>query len=115
MKDARYNKATLFPEYLVDLTTAKQARNIQGLFTRIAPRYDLMNRLMTFGQDEVVRRAAPAPSARLLDLGTGTGDLARAALRQFPAVRVTAASGFRDIGFRRLMLGTVAIHWGVRA
>ncbi|MFH1375126.1 MAG: class I SAM-dependent methyltransferase, partial [Patescibacteria group bacterium] len=25
------------------------------------------------------------------------------------------ASGFREVGFRRLMFGTVAIHWGVRA
>lgn len=79
----------------MDLTTAKQARNIQGLFTRIASHYDLMNHLMTFGQDlrwrrEVIRRAVPGPSAHLLDLGTGTGDLARAALRQFPAARVTA-------------------------
>jgi demethylmenaquinone methyltransferase/2-methoxy-6-polyprenyl-1,4-benzoquinol methylase len=80
----------------VDLPTAKQARNIQGLFTRIASRYDLMNRLMTFGQDqrwrrEVIRRAAPGPAAHLLDLGTGTGDLARAALQQFPEARLTAA------------------------
>ena len=79
----------------MDLPTAKQARNIQGLFTRIASRYDLMNRLMTFGQDqrwrrEVVRRAALAPGAHVLDLGTGTGDLARAALQQFPAARLTA-------------------------
>ena len=79
----------------MDLTTAKQARNIQGLFTRIASRYDLMNRLMTFGQDqrwrrEVVRRAAPGPAAHILDLGTGTGELARAALKQFPTARLTA-------------------------
>jgi demethylmenaquinone methyltransferase/2-methoxy-6-polyprenyl-1,4-benzoquinol methylase len=80
----------------MDLTTAKQAHNIQGVFTRIASRYDLMNRLMTFGQDlrwrrEVIRRAALGPAAHLLDLGTGTGGLARAALRQFPAARLTAA------------------------
>jgi len=90
----------------VDLPTAKQARNIQELFTRIASRYDLMNRLMTFGQDqrwrrEVVRRAAPAPGAHLLDLGTGTGDLARAALQQFPTARLTAA----DYTFEMMRLG----------
>ena len=90
----------------MDLPTAKQARNIQGLFTRIASRYDLMNRLMTFGQDqrwrrEVVRRAAPGPAAHLLDLGTGTGDLARAALQQFPTARLTAA----DFTFEMMRLG----------
>jgi demethylmenaquinone methyltransferase/2-methoxy-6-polyprenyl-1,4-benzoquinol methylase len=46
-----------------------------------------MNRLMTAGQDirwrrEVIRRAQLTPGAQLLDLGAGTGDLAREALRQ---------------------------------
>jgi demethylmenaquinone methyltransferase/2-methoxy-6-polyprenyl-1,4-benzoquinol methylase len=59
------------------------------MFASIAPRYELMNRLMTLGQDrtwrrEVVRRAAPAAGQRLLDLGTGTGDIAREALRREP-------------------------------
>lgn len=75
---------------------AERARYVQGVFTRIAPRYDLMNRLMTGGQDlswrrEVIRRAALPPGGNLLDLGAGTGDLAREALRQTPGARVTAA------------------------
>jgi demethylmenaquinone methyltransferase/2-methoxy-6-polyprenyl-1,4-benzoquinol methylase len=62
---------------------------IRAMFTRIAPRYDLMNRLMTAGQDrhwrkEVIRRAALPPHSLLLDLGAGTGDLACEALRQSP-------------------------------
>ena len=62
---------------------------VRGIFTRIAPRYDLMNRLMTGGQDrgwrkEVIRHAHLPPEARLLDLGAGTGDLACEALRQHP-------------------------------
>ncbi len=73
-----------------------RARYVQDVFERIAPRYDLMNRLMTAGQDvrwrqEVIRRAAPRPGDSLLDLGAGTGDLAREALRQCPTCRVTAA------------------------
>ncbi|GAP12458.1 demethylmenaquinone methyltransferase [Longilinea arvoryzae] len=69
---------------------------MRGIFGRIAPRYDLMNRLMTFGQDvrwrrEVIRRAKLAPGGCLLDLGAGTGDLARETLRQVPTARVTAA------------------------
>ena len=72
------------------------ASQVQNIFTRIAPRYDLMNRLMTGGQDMGWRRMVIAlarlnPGDRLLDLGTGTGDLARAALRQQPDCRVTAA------------------------
>lgn len=66
------------------------------MFGRIAPRYDLMNRLMTGGQDvrwrkQVIRLAQLPSGGRLLDLGTGTGDLAREALRQQPSCRVVAA------------------------
>jgi demethylmenaquinone methyltransferase/2-methoxy-6-polyprenyl-1,4-benzoquinol methylase len=66
------------------------------MFTRIAHRYDLMNRLMTGGQDirwrkDVIKRARLSPNASLLDLGTGTGDLAREALTQMPQAGVTAA------------------------
>jgi demethylmenaquinone methyltransferase/2-methoxy-6-polyprenyl-1,4-benzoquinol methylase len=39
----------------------------------------------------VIHRARLTPHASLLDLGAGTGDLAREALRQFPATRVAAA------------------------
>jgi demethylmenaquinone methyltransferase/2-methoxy-6-polyprenyl-1,4-benzoquinol methylase len=72
------------------------ASHVQNIFTRIAPRYDLMNRLMTGGMDgawrrEVIARACLAPGSCLLDLGSGTGDLAREALRQQPASRVIAA------------------------
>ncbi len=54
---------------------------IKDMFARIAHRYDLMNRMMTAGQDvhwrrEVIRRAELPPGGFLLDLGAGTGDLA---------------------------------------
>lgn len=69
---------------------------VQDIFERIAPRYDLMNRLMTGGQDvawrrAVIRRAQVQPGDRVLDLGAGTGDLAREALKQCPGASVTAA------------------------
>lgn len=81
---------------------------MQGMFNRIAPRYDLMNRLMTAGQDlrwrrEVIRRAQLGPNARLLDLGAGTGDLAREALRQHPDCNALAADftlGMMRVGQR---------------
>jgi len=74
----------------------KRTDRIQGMFTRIAGRYDLMNRLMTLGQDtrwrqEVIRRAGLTQSSRLLDLGAGTGDLTREAFRQQPGCRTVAA------------------------
>ena len=73
----------------------EKARVVRSMFARIAARYDLMNRLMTFGQDrvwqrEVVRRAALRPGGRLLDIGCGTGGIAKTAGRD-PSLRITAA------------------------
>ena len=78
------------------LTGDERASYVHNVFSRIAKRYDLMNRLMTAGQDirwrrETIRRARLTPSAYLLDLGAGTGDLAREALRQQPVIRLVAA------------------------
>ena len=78
------------------LTGQERATYVQNMFTRIAGRYDLMNRLMTGGQDirwrkQVIQLAQLRPHARLLDLGTGTGDLAREAIAQVPQAKVIAA------------------------
>jgi demethylmenaquinone methyltransferase/2-methoxy-6-polyprenyl-1,4-benzoquinol methylase len=58
----------------------KTAR-VRAMFDAIAPRYDLVNRLMTFGLDRGWRRAAVdalglPPGSAVLDLACGTGDLA---------------------------------------
>jgi demethylmenaquinone methyltransferase/2-methoxy-6-polyprenyl-1,4-benzoquinol methylase len=66
------------------------------MFERIAPRYDLLNRLMTAGQDrrwrrQVIQLSVLPEGGRLLDLGAGTGDLSGEALRQHPSSRPLAA------------------------
>jgi demethylmenaquinone methyltransferase/2-methoxy-6-polyprenyl-1,4-benzoquinol methylase len=81
---------------MTHLTGDERAKYVQGMFTRIAKRYDLMNRLMTGGQDvhwrkRVIELARMNDHASLLDLGTGTGDLAREALSAFPKAKVVAA------------------------
>jgi demethylmenaquinone methyltransferase/2-methoxy-6-polyprenyl-1,4-benzoquinol methylase len=65
---------------------------IAAMFGRIVRRYDLMNRLMTFGMDarwreKAVHAALGAGSARALDVATGTGDLAIA----------LANAGYREV------------------
>jgi demethylmenaquinone methyltransferase / 2-methoxy-6-polyprenyl-1,4-benzoquinol methylase len=65
---------------------------VNQMFARIAPTYDLMNRLMTFGQDQGWRRklldaAAVSSHGKLLDIGTGTGDIAYTAMLRQPGVQ----------------------------
>jgi demethylmenaquinone methyltransferase/2-methoxy-6-polyprenyl-1,4-benzoquinol methylase len=64
------------------LTGTAKRTYVRGMFTRIADHYDLMNTLMTFGQDErwralVIRAAGPVDGQWTLDVGTGTGLIAR--------------------------------------
>ncbi len=67
------------------------SERVQGIFSRIAPRYDLFNRLSSFGVDrrwrrEVVRMAGLTPDSAALDIAAGTGDLTmRIALQGRPA------------------------------
>lgn len=80
---------------MANLTGQERAKYVQGMFARIAHRYDLMNRIMTAGQDvrwreAVIRRAQLSPGGWLLDLGAGTGDLAQEGLYQNPVSRVVA-------------------------
>lgn len=89
-----YNKP--LSEVILMSIPDKRTDKIQGMFSQIAGRYDLMNRLMTAGQDaawrrEVIRRAGLTPGSLLLDLGSGTGDLVREALLQQPGCQAVAA------------------------
>jgi demethylmenaquinone methyltransferase / 2-methoxy-6-polyprenyl-1,4-benzoquinol methylase len=74
----------------------ERARYVRRTFQVVARRYQLMNRLMTFGLDrrwrrKTIRQVDLKPGMRLLDLGAGTGDLGLEAVRQQPGARVTAA------------------------
>ena len=65
----------------------QRAAKVRELFSRIAPRYDLINDLQSFGlhrcwKRRVVRLARPQPGQRALDLCCGTGDLALALARR---------------------------------
>ncbi len=77
---------------------AERARAVSTMFTRIAGRYDLMNSVMTAGRHHAWRRAtaraaAAAPAGPVLDLATGTGDLA-IALRAIDPARVVVGADF---------------------
>jgi demethylmenaquinone methyltransferase/2-methoxy-6-polyprenyl-1,4-benzoquinol methylase len=79
-----------------------KVRAVRGMFDAIAPRYDLVNRVMTFGLDRGWRRRAVralelTPAAVVLDLAAGTGDLCRD----------LQAAGHRPVG--------VDLSWGMLA
>jgi demethylmenaquinone methyltransferase/2-methoxy-6-polyprenyl-1,4-benzoquinol methylase len=75
---------------------------VRSMFDAIAPRYDLVNRLMTFGLDRRWRRQSARAlglpvGARVLDLACGTGDF----------MAILSASGLRPLG--------VDLSWGMLA
>ncbi len=66
------------------------------MFDTIAGHYDLMNRLMTFGQDQrwrqfVVDKAGGRENEWVLDLACGTGDIAALFCRRTPRIQVIGA------------------------
>ena len=70
-----------------------KVRAVRHMFDAIAPRYDLVNRVMTFGMDvgwrrTTVRSLALSPGDRVLDVAAGTGDLCRE----------LAAAGYAPVG-----------------
>ena len=73
-----------------------RAGAVRAMFDRIAPSYDLLNRVMTLRVDQrwrrrLVRALALGAGESLLDLCAGTMDVAAEARRQAPAVSVVAA------------------------
>jgi demethylmenaquinone methyltransferase/2-methoxy-6-polyprenyl-1,4-benzoquinol methylase len=72
-------------------STDEKPRYVAAMFGRIAARYDLMNTLMTGGQDAHWRHVvvdAIGPAQQVLDVGTGTGKLARALATRLPSANV---------------------------
>ena len=68
----------------------EKGEKIQEMFDTIAPRYDFLNRLLSFGIDRSWRRFAVgkinfASNGRILDVATGTGDVALEIAAQTPA------------------------------
>lgn len=64
-----------------DAAFEERERYVQDLFRRVAPRYDFLNRLLSFRRDVAwrrftARRAGLKPGDSVLDVATGTGDLA---------------------------------------
>src|SRR5580692_2142043 len=88
------------PEGVRDETEA--AAHVREMFGRIAPRYDLLNHLLSLDIDKVWRRRVARrfsailrdPGAKVLDLCCGTGDLALAFRKEAPVGAEIIGSDF---------------------
>ncbi len=70
-----------------DVPASEKAGMVRGVFESVAPRYDLMNDLMSAGlhrlwKNTLVDVVNPRPGERLLDVAGGTGDIAFRLLRR---------------------------------
>lgn len=75
-----------------DDTRSKKAQ-VEDMFDGIAPAYDFMNRAMTIGLDRLwlralVRAVSKAKPSDIIDMATGTGDVALALARALPQTMV---------------------------
>lgn len=89
-----------------------KGEQVRTMFNRIAHSYDLLNHTLSAGVDRLWRRAAVdtlerharRPIHHLLDVATGTGDLALSACRRLPECRVLAidiADAMLDVARRK--------------
>jgi demethylmenaquinone methyltransferase / 2-methoxy-6-polyprenyl-1,4-benzoquinol methylase len=90
----------------------EKARVVEAMFDRIAPRYDLLNRLLTFRIDQswrraTIRLAGVGPGDVVVDLGCGTGDMCDlAAAAGARVIGVDFAAGMLAAAIRRGTPGT---------
>ena len=84
----------------------KPGEKIQGLFDEIAPRYDLLNRILSFNIDiwwryKAVQSLRLKPGHKVLDACCGTGDLSMAAIKAEPEIEVIGS----DFSMQMLLNG----------
>ena len=83
---------------------------VTSMFDKIAPYYDYLNRFLSLGIDVTWRRKAikllkPYDNTEMLDIATGTGDLALEAVRQLEVnhiVGLDISEGMLDIGRKKI-------------
>ncbi len=95
---------TLFGYHLVEEDA--KAEEVRHVFDSVAPKYDLMNDMLSFGTHRLwkhrcIREAALRPGMKVLDIASGTADLAIEMAERIGAENVTAT----DINYEMLAIG----------
>lgn len=90
-----------------DVSFAEKERLVRGVFDSVAPRYDAMNDMMSFGLHRLWKAALidqlrPRPGMHLLDVAGGTGDIASRFL--------DAATRKGDLGEARVTVCDINSH-----
>ena len=89
------------------------AESVQSMFDAIAPRYDVLNHILSGGIDQTwwwraartVRTILAKPEAQVIDLCCGTGDMSLALLRHRPSTSSTVPMLAVDFSHEMLSLG----------
>jgi len=103
MTEARYEQENIKPYS----SKGSKGTQVKKMFNNIAGTYDRLNHIMSVGTDRLWRRSAVSalqsmlPSCKeIIDIGTGTGDLAILLGKRYPEARITGidiSDGMLDI------------------
>jgi len=83
-------------------TTVPKKKQVSSMFDSIAPYYDFLNRFLSLGIDvywrrKAIRQLKNIPADQILDVATGTADLAMEAVRQLKTKQVIGLDISREM------------------
>ncbi|MGC8824002.1 MAG: bifunctional demethylmenaquinone methyltransferase/2-methoxy-6-polyprenyl-1,4-benzoquinol methylase UbiE [Bacteroidales bacterium] len=93
------------------MVAESKKERVKGMFNAIAHQYDFLNHFLSLGIDyrwrkKAIRHLSLEASATLLDVATGTADVAIMAARQYPAISVVGidiSEKMLDIGKQKIL------------
>lgn len=93
-------------------SSRSKKEEVRSMFDAIAFRYDQLNHLLSLGIDrswrrKVVRRVKASGARRILDVATGTGDLAVMMARACPSATIEGI----DLSEQMLAIGQQKVEW----
>lgn len=112
---AKYAHDTIVPDEGSELQKKEQVAN---MFNDIAHRYDFMNRFLSVGTDigwrkKAIAQLAPLKPQQVLDVATGTGDMAILTFSILKPARITGidiSDGMLDVGRKKVVEKGLADH-----
>jgi demethylmenaquinone methyltransferase/2-methoxy-6-polyprenyl-1,4-benzoquinol methylase len=97
---------------ILDLQNEPSRRDVAQMFNKISSRYDLLNRILSFGQDifwrkRIVKETWNKQNLYILDVGTGTADVLVTILKKNPHIKygigIDIAKSMLEIGQHKII------------